>query len=417
MFQKSLTFYNTNINKVMNMMMILLFFTVPINKPITNAIAGILLLLWFLEARFRDKLVNFKKNISLSLCFYFMFLFILFLSLFWSESLNHGFWNKHFTNGFKFYFGHYFIYSFLVVIILTSFKKENTSKAISAFLLAIFISELVSYGIILEFWPNPLGNVGNPSPFLSHVVYSTFLAIAIFILAYKVNYEKRLKVKVFYWLFILSATVNLFLNGGRTGQLLFAVLLFSFFIYKYKLRIKTLVLFLLVSFFVYFIAYNTSAMFKIRSNQAIIDVNKIFEGDYSTSWGLRFQSFIISKDLFLEKPILGYGLGSAKEAYHSKSKDYSNTEMFTKVMDTPHNQFSQIALETGLFGLIPFVLFVLLFVREKYIDEVKYIAFMIMLAFAFMFMVKSVFETRLAYILFLIFIALFSLNRKEIKEE
>ena len=76
---------------------------------------------------------------------------------------------------------------------------------------------------------------------------------------------------------------------------------------------------------------------------------------------------IVSFDILKEHPFIGVGVGDTRNAYrealeHPEFKKYT----FTKNVHHVHDQYLQIALQTGLLGLIPFILFIYLLFTAKY---------------------------------------------------
>ena len=78
-------------------------------------------------------------------------------------------------------------------------SKEHKKYYVMAFLLAIFISECLSYLVWLEIVePFRVATYKNPTPFMSHISYNPFLAFSIYIV---LNY--LLSKKIFLKLFLL----------------------------------------------------------------------------------------------------------------------------------------------------------------------------------------------------------------------
>ena len=62
-----------------------------------------------------------------------------------------------------------------LIVIASSIKKEFIPKILGAYLLGMFISEILSYGIFFELWTTRHGDPSDPTPFMNHLDYSTFL--------------------------------------------------------------------------------------------------------------------------------------------------------------------------------------------------------------------------------------------------
>ena len=91
----------------------------------------------------------------------------------------------------------------------------------SAFLLAIAFTEILSYLIWFEIIPAfKNATVFNPTPFMSHVTYNPILAFAIYLVLHKIFFDKKLnKFTFFFYSFIATTmTINMFITGGRAGH-------------------------------------------------------------------------------------------------------------------------------------------------------------------------------------------------------
>ena len=123
----------------------------------------------------------------------------------------------------------------LFIIFIVYIDKKWYSYILNGFLIAMFISEVVSYSIFfnlidIEYWKH-IGvlysktNACDPSPFTNHIKYSVFLVIAMIISVYNLLYEKTQNrlFKYISILFLFTAFMNIFINGGRTGQLILIV--------------------------------------------------------------------------------------------------------------------------------------------------------------------------------------------------
>ena len=262
----------------------------------------------------------------------------------------------------------YFAITVVFVTFYTSMKERYLLPIIFAFLIAMFISEIVSYGVFLEWWTTKHSSPSMPTPFMHHVPYSIFLVVTMFLLLGQIlNRRVSLPLRIFEAIFLLSATANLFINGGRTGQLAFIFGLFVF-VWSYfgtKLKYLLITVFVLASLF--FAAYRFSPIFQNRVHQAVSDMQKIQNNNLNSSWGSRIAMKIVSFNILKEHPIIGVGVGDTRNAYrealkHPEFKKYG----FTRKVHHVHDQYLQIALQAGLLGLIPFILFIYLLFTAKY---------------------------------------------------
>ena len=240
--QKDTNFY-------INYLLIGYAFCIPISKAGTNLFEVLIILLWIYQGNWKYKLEQYKSN-PLIITFGIFIGFSL-ISIFWASSVAFA----------LDYIGKY-RHFLMIPIIYTSLDKKFLGHIFSAFLISMFLSEIMSYGIFFEFWTYKNVLPSDPAPFMDHVSYSIYLAFTSMILLNKIFFETELKYKVIYVLFFITVTSNLFLNGGRSGQVTFFIILLILAILNAKHKLKAVavsVLFLSITFFA---AYNISPNFQ-----------------------------------------------------------------------------------------------------------------------------------------------------------
>ena len=225
------------------------------------------------------------------------------IALLWTENIS---WGLEITKK---------ILPFLIVlpILLTISRKENIKFYIGAFLLAISISELISYLIwfeIIEPFKYAKGAT-NPTALVSHISYNPLLAFAIYLVAHKLFLEKKpnLTERILYSFFLLTMSVNMFITGGRAGQVMFfAAIIILFFQYFRASKIKAIITSFILILVISTTAFNYSALFKNRVLLGVQDVMH-FDGNSNSSIGQRVTFAINSYELFKKSPLIGIGTG------------------------------------------------------------------------------------------------------------
>lgn len=395
---------NITINKIINYLLILLAFVFPISAKKMTGVLMLIIIFWIIEGNWKNKF-NVLYN-SIPFRYYFAFIVFMGLSLFWSDSIYGGFAKHYPSNGIKEYFKMYFLGFMLVPIMITSMRKEYVKPIVSSFLSAMLISEFSSWGIYLELIEIQGRIPSNPSPFMHHSLYSIFLAVSIFVLVTEVFKVKSLYLKIVMVLFMLSSLINLFLNGGRLGQLAFFIALFVFTSMKFKITFKTISLSILTVIVIFSLAYKVSPIFQFRADNAVHSIEKMFQGDFRSSWGSRVYALIVAKDIVLENPIIGTGIGDAKKEFMERSKKYPQGEIVIGYWHM-HNQYMQILLETGIVGLLLFFLF-LFYLLKISLDKEMYILLCTFLTIYMVgFISEPLFWNRQPFMLFNFFIAIF----------
>ena len=360
-FIESYTPKNIVLYKWINYFIILYSFCLPISRAGVSLSIVLIFLFWILEADFKKKYFEIKNNYFILTIF--IFILYSFISILWSS-------DKIFALEYVKKYYHFLI----IPIIFTSLKKEYIDKVFSAFLLGMLISEITSYGIFFELWTKEGVSPNDPSPFMDHSNYSTYLAFTVFILMHKIIHTDDLKWKLAYSIFFLFSTSNLFLNGGRTGQFSFLITLCIIGFLNFKNKLKAVVLFISLGTTIFVSAYNISPVFKDRFDYFLHDVEvMINEKDFSNSFSLRVALWISGLEASKHNLIFGSGIGDEREnANYILQKFNISNDNFKQETENSidfHNMYVQYIVQLGIVGLIIILLiFYLLFkldIRDK----------------------------------------------------
>ena len=350
-------------------------FVLPLSRAGITFFTGLLILLWLIDGKLISKVkMLLKSKIVLSLFFFIVFNFI---SIFWTddvmETLN--------------YIRRYW-YLLPILVLYTSVNKEYVSKILSAFILGMFISEIIAYGVFFEFWEFNCCSPQNPSPFMHHIEYSIFLAFTALILLNRIFNEGNIRYKLIYSFFFITMSGNLFLTAGRTGQFAFVLGLFVLALVSFKNKFTALIISVILAISILSIAFSVSQTFHDRVLTGKENISSVIhKDDYCTSWGGRVGAWIISKDIISQSPLIGVGLVDNMKEFHSliDSKYPEMKCMHISFMHV-HNQYLQIFTQLGIIGLIIFLsVFYFLFrlpLQQSEYSNMKYI-YMTVLLFAF----------------------------------
>lgn len=343
---------NINLNIVINYLIILYAFSLPISKAGTTLFGILLILFWLVEGNFRDKFLQLKSNPFIST----LGLFVTFsiVALFWSSD----------TSFAVDYIRKYW-HLLIIPVIFTSLDMRYLKYIFSAFLLGMLISEIVSYGIFFELWTKEGVSPSDPSPFMDHTNYSIYLAFTVFILLHRIIYVESFKWKVMYGMYMLLSMSNMLINGGRTGQVAFFVTLVVVALINTKHKLRAILGSVMAGVVIFISAYNISPVFHDRMNYTYYDIKKmITEQNFTNSMSIRVSLWIMGTHVFLENPILGTGIGDeAKNMQKYIDKyDFSSYDGYDGKYIDYHNAFVQYAAQLGIVGFILFVtLFITLF--------------------------------------------------------
>ena len=331
---------NFSFDKTYKYLLLSLAFLLPLTVFGANLIIVFIVVLWFFSGNYRSKYTQIvsSKLLLASLIFYGLHI----LGMFWTEDLSWGFEILH-----KMW---YFL--LLLPILFTITKKEYFSKCVTAFTLAILFTEILSYLIWFELIP-PFKNaeVLNPTPFMSHVSYNPILAFSIYLVMHHVFFNKDLSKVKFFWysFFSITMSINMFITGGRAGQVMYfvmlSILIFQFFNFE---KIKSFFTIIIVLPVIFFTASQSSPLFKERVNLAISDIVS-YEKATNTSVGKRLTFAINSWELIKENPLIGVGTGDFPSEYE---KINIANQSGTPNASNPHNMYTLVLVQLGLIGLI-----------------------------------------------------------------
>ena len=347
-----------NLEKIYKYLLIALAFLMPLTVFGANLVIVAIVLFWFFSGDFNFK---YRQIISSKLLIASIIFFCLHvIGLLWTEDILWGLEIVH-----KMW---YFLV--LLPVLFTIVKKEYIRNIILAFLLAIAFTELISYLIWFELIP-PIKNatVINPTPFMSHISYNPILCFAIYLVGHEVFLNKNLSRLQFYLysFFAIAMTVNMFITGGRSGQVMFfAAITILVFQYFHKAKIKALMAICILLPGIFFSAYQSSDLFKLRFDSAIEDVIKYERGlrltnhqqhkDFTldlsyinTPVGERLTYAIYSWRIIKRNPIIGIGTGDFPSEYKKINSVYSSRMINTT---HPHNMYNLILVQLGVVGFI-----------------------------------------------------------------
>ena len=333
-------FNNLNLDKAFQFLLIILAFLMPLTVFGGNLIIVIICTLWLFSGNYKskfDQIIN-NKLILASIVFFCIHL----VGLLWTEDLA---WGLHIVHKMWYFIG-------LFPILYTIVRKDYISKYIFAFILAISITEVFSYLVWFELIkPFKNATVINPTPFMSHISYNPILAFAIYFVLHEIFFNKKITNLVFvlYTFFAISMSINMFITGGRAGQIMYfamlAIIIFQFFDTH---KIKALFLISVLIPGIFFTAYTTSDLFQQRVDTAV--KNTIFYSDNkSTSVGQRITFALNSWEVIKENPIIGVGTGDFPIEYKKINK--INTPGLPNTTN-PHNMYTLVAVELGALGII-----------------------------------------------------------------
>ncbi len=375
----------------------LLAFSAPFSWKISRVLLILIILVWFIEADYKKLFQGIRQ--SKFLTFLTFFVSFQLISMFWTETsyaVSHS------------YFNNYLLW-FAVPVLSVSLKREDLSRVITVFLSAMFISEIIAYGMYFELWRVRGHGPEYPSPFMHHGAYSIFMAFTALLLLnriYSPLYSN--KEKIVMGIFFLTISGNLFISLGRIGQIAYAVAILSAGIMHFRLRVKTLLLSTLLIAALFTAAYQMSPMFQHRIEIAKNDIEKIMNGNFSSSWGIRTAYIILGVEIIKDHPIIGVGIGDIRAVtQHYIDNDRVRFSAWVEQFLPKHqfhNQYLMVMVQSGLIGMLLFLAMFYTLFRLPIVDkETKQTSILFGIIFMVAFISNPfllVNETRTLFILF-----------------
>jgi len=327
------------INDINAYLLIAFAFALPLTVAGANIIDAFIVLLWLVRGTFKEDWSEVKNNKVVLAVLGFYLLHI--VGLLWTEDMQ---WGLHILKKET---------KFLMIPIFMLFvRREHVKYYIYAFLLAMSISEILSYGVWFEVIPEfKNARIENPTPFMSHISYNPFLAIAIYLLLHSVTFNKELNnnQRFIYLIFAITMSINMFITGGRAGQVMFfAMLIIVVFQYFRQEMIKAIIIISITIPLIFIFAYNLSDLFNKRMNDAITNTLK-YDTDKNSSVGERYTFWINSYEIIELHPFIGVGTGDFKNEY--KKVNQKNTPSSPDT-DHPHNMYFLELVQFGILGFI-----------------------------------------------------------------
>ena len=272
-------------------------------------------------------------------------------------------------------------------------------------------------------------------PFDQELIAGSFIVfIGTIIFAIKYLKKPLAKKDLFYFLFgLLSCFVIVLITGDRSPFISLLIAMFIFFLFEKNTRKYLFRIFFIFSIFtITTIAFNGHVYERYISvakgllEKRMVNETRVFDDNlvekreypktikdlsilkkkfYDTHWGAHYLTAL---EMFKEKPFIGYGYHSFRQ--ECKRFHYISSHSVKNRCSThPHNYIIQLLAETGIIGLILYLLFIMsIFIKSVKIKKIfnePQLIFLIPLFFSFIFPIKpggSIFSSVSNFYLFYI---------------
>jgi len=345
---------NSVVNKVQQVLFILLGITIPTSIAITNLIIGLLALCWIIEGDFKNKFKAIKASKWILSVFALITLYA--LAMLWGDTHLNAEWQ----------FQRLALLLVFPILATIAISQVTIKRSVMAFLGTTFISALAAILInnkIIEPLADYMYFIKDDleiSAFIKYNYHNVLLALSSTLSLY-ILIEKKTKYNYLLMIFIVVCALSIFTERGRAGQVVFNLSAMFYIIYYNRKHFLRLFAFIILLFSFQFIVYKTTNVYKDRFDAVsniIVNKGQVGQGKLED---IRYVFVRESFNRILEKPILGYGTGSFGTIFENEVKSGHDFYKHT----TPHNQYVYVWFELGILGLV-----LLLFIFYHQIKEV-----------------------------------------------
>ncbi len=270
----------------------------------------------------------------------------------------------------------------LLPILAVGFRDPRARRfGFYTFIAAMFITCLLSMlkavGLLTYNGPDP-GQVFN-----NHIMTGLMMAFATYLSALLFVREKG-KVRFFYATLVLFFSYQiLFINPGRTGYVVYVLLMIVLMVQILSWRKAVLAVILGGSLFT--MSYYQSSTMHSAVGVGVDDVRQYHQGNKDTPIGYRMQFHAFAKKIWLRHPWFGSGTGSYTHFYRKENPVPSWKEIQTapkSYLFEPHSQYWLVAAEFGLLGGVSLLFFFGgLFVASLRLHSMRTVAIALILSF------------------------------------
>lgn len=344
---------NTKTYNFLLLQMMALPFSIAFGSDYGRPILPVMFFTWLFVVKKSDLSYIFQQKVVLV---FIAFIAVHLLSLLWSE---------HAVNGAQ-TISRMIRYIFLPIVIYASVMKESSVKyIISAFILGMFVNEIISYLIYFDVYETEFSKIHRwPVGFINHIPYSVLVAFTAILILFQAKHMDNGFVRTIYVAFFMTMTANLVISSGRTGYAAYfgslIILLFSY----YTLTIKNFLQVLIFPVAVFALAYSLDAGVQARVKASVDAVEQINTAEnYDTSAGARIAMYSVARDI-VDQPensiIYGAGTGGITTLLN---ESIERTGILNRRYDHLHNSNLTAYVQTGLAGLFLLLLFYYFFWR------------------------------------------------------
>ena len=336
-------------------LLVLLAFFIPISVSIKSILVVICLVALVLAPYYRQHMY-YAFNTLWARAAIGLFLFVIIACL-WSEapySLQYNVVDK------------YSKLIFLPVFAVGFIKPQTRIWVLNSYILTMIVTCILS---VLKVKHLITFHSTDPADvFYNHIITGFMVALGVYfalILALRPKINKWLR--IFYIFMVVLGTYHtFFLNPGRTGYIIYGVLM-SLLIVQ-KLPLKKALIGMVAFIGAISLAYTLSPIMQNGVHLMMNDIKLLKHHQADTSLGFRIQFHQYAQSLFEKHPILGVGTGGFQYSFAKEQP----IPAWGKKLNEPHGQYWLTLAELGLIGIALFLFFIgTLFITAFKLKEMK----------------------------------------------
>jgi len=356
----------SKISLVLNIVFIVYALTFIISSGLERITIFLSTILWIFEGNFKAKL---SKIISQKvIVFYFSIIVLFLISVFFSDSISHGFIQAKYHNSYSYIFHKNIVYFMMAVYLSTSLKPKFYKYVLYAFLLQILYMTFNVYYLYFTEYID-----GNKFTYYilstNRIFYSIALNIGLmlFISLFLQISKKTLKIFIVILLFLI--VFSILLLGSRAGIFALIVnfmILFIYFAKRYA-NYKYIAIGIILSSTILLMSYTFIPQVKYRLDMAISDLNKVYTvHNYNSSLGIRVGLYETSLELLFKDVnsiICGLCYGDAKLKFKNYLEKHAPDKYFISKQPHVHNQYLQTWINGGILAMLLYIIMLIHLVK------------------------------------------------------
>ena len=338
---------NYKLNVTSRQRIVLLLLSVGVVQA--GSYSALLLLIW--SVFLIGLLIKYGTNFSSSRLFLFYGIYLAWLLFSLISTPDLGFGIRTFAK---------YLFPFLVIAVVSNIKINDYYflKALKVAYLTALIVNLIIFIPFNSLSATIVSNIVSPIIWWGPAIidYNPFVMVLAIVL-FKLTKKKK-------YLYIIPILFLIpLITSVRTGLIGLSISLIAISFFKYKLRALPIFAFILVGFisFVLFAPGLREKMFKgkFKSANSIIDnsngltVDNIDTNGRAISWEWALDNF------YNENEYMGSGIGNLQAVFYSGNHPFGRLKII-------HNDYIQILCDTGIIGLVLYLLILISFVAKAF---------------------------------------------------